>query len=181
MSDSSSNTATEVTRTVNVVDTTIPVITITGDATVTVQVGDTYSDEGATALDNYDGDITEDIVTVNNVDTDIVGAYTVTYNVSDSSSNTATEVTRTVNIESNLSVDENIKSVFRVYPNPTKNSWKISTSIIIESIELYDIVGRKVLSDNPKTQDYEINGTLLSKGVYILLLNGKEVSRLIKN
>ena len=162
-------------------DTTIPVITITGDATVTVQVGDTYSDAGATALDNYDGDITEDIVTVNNVDTDVVGQYTITYNVSDSSSNAATEVTRTVNIESNLSVDENIKSIFRVYPNPTKNSWKISTSIIIESIELYDIVGRKVLSDNPKTQDYEINGTLLSKGVYILLLNGKEVSRLIKN
>ena len=101
--------------------------------------------------------------------------------MSDSSSNTATEVTRTVNIESNLSVDENIKSIFRVYPNPTKNSWKISKSIIIESIELYDIVGRKVLSDNPKTQDYEINGTLLSEGVYILLLNGKEVSRLIKN
>jgi len=181
VSDSSSNTATEVTRTVNVVDTTIPVITITGDATVTVQVGDTYSDAGATALDNYDGDITEDIVTVNNVDTDVVGQYTITYNVSDSSSNTATEVTRTVNIESNLSVDENIKSIFRVYPNPTKNSWKISKSIIIESIELYDIVGRKVLSDNPKTQDYEINGTLLSEGVYILLLNGKEVSRLIKN
>ena len=101
--------------------------------------------------------------------------------MSDSSSNAATEVTRTVNIESNLSVDENIKSIFRVYPNPTKNSWKISTSIIIESIELYDIVGRKVLSDNPKTKDYEINGTLLSEGVYILLLNGKEVSRLIKN
>ena len=181
VSDSSSNAATEVTRTVNVVDTTVPVITRLGEATVTIEVGTTYSDAGATALDNYDGDITEDIVTVNNVDTDVVGQYTITYNVSDSSSNAATEVTRTVNIESNLSVDENIKSIFRVYPNPTKNSWKISTSIIIESIELYDIVGRKVLSDNPKTKDYEINGTLLSEGVYILLLNGKEVSRLIKN
>jgi PKD repeat protein len=118
---------------------------------------------------------------VNPVDTDTVGSYTVTYNVSDARGNSATEVTRTINVESNLSVDENIKSILKVYPNPAKNSWKISASIIIESIELYDIVGRKVLSDNPKTKDYEINGTLLSEGVYILLLNGKEVSRLIKN
>ena len=50
-------------------DTTIPVITLTGDATVTIEVGSTYTDAGATALDNYDGDITDDIVTVSTVDT----------------------------------------------------------------------------------------------------------------
>ena len=181
VSDENSNAAVEVTRTVNVVDTTVPVITRLGEATVTIEVGSTYSDAGATASDNYDGDITASIVTVNPVDTDTVGSYTVTYNVSDASGNSATEVTRTINVESNLSIDENIKNTLKMYPNPAKNSWKISASIIIESIELYDIVGRKVLSDNPKTQDYEINGTLLTKGVYILLLNGKEVSRLIKN
>ena len=181
VSDANNNDAVEVTRTVNVVDTSVPVITLLGDNPVSIEVGATYTDAGATASDNYDGDITSSIATVNNVNLNTVGTYTVTYNVSDANNNDATEVTRTVNIESNLSVDENIKSIFKVYPNPTKNSWKISTSIIIESIELYDIVGRKVLSDNPKTQDYEINGTLLSEGVYILLLNGKEVSRLIKN
>ena len=41
--------------------------------------GTTYT---ATASDNYDGDITADIVTVNNV-TSVIGSYTVTYNVSD--------------------------------------------------------------------------------------------------
>ena len=38
---------------------------------------------GATASDNYDGDISADIVTVNNVDTSVIGSYTVTYNVTD--------------------------------------------------------------------------------------------------
>ena len=47
------------------------------------------------ASDNYDGDITADIVTVNNVDTSVIGSYTVTYNVTDSSGNAASEVTRT--------------------------------------------------------------------------------------
>ena len=98
MSDSSGNAATEVTRTVNVTDTTAPVITLVGDAEITVEVGSTYTDLGATASDNYDGDITADIVTVNNVDTSVIGSYTVTYNVTDSSGNAASEVTRTVSV-----------------------------------------------------------------------------------
>ena len=98
VTDSSGNDATEVTRVVNVVDTTIPVITLVGDAQITVEVGTTYTDLGATALDNYDGDITADIVTVNNVDVNTAGQYIITYNVSDAAGNDATEVTRTVNV-----------------------------------------------------------------------------------
>ena len=93
---SSGNAATEVTRTVSVTDTTAPVITL--NAEITVEVGSTYTDLGATASDNYDGDITADIVTVNNVDTSVIGSYTVTYNVTDSSGNAASEVTRTVSV-----------------------------------------------------------------------------------
>ena len=80
-------------------DTTIPVITLTGDATVTIEVGSTYTDAGATAQDNYDGDITDDIVTVSTVDTEAVGTYTVTYDVSDANNNDAVQVIRTVNVE----------------------------------------------------------------------------------
>ena len=98
VTDSSGNDATEVTRVVNVTDTTAPVITLVGDTQITVEVGTTYTDLGATASDNYDGDITADIVTVNNVDTSVIGTYTVTYNVTDSSGNAASEVTRTVSV-----------------------------------------------------------------------------------
>ena len=98
VTDANGNAAVEVTRTVNVVDTTIPVITLTGGATVTVEFGDTYTDTGATATDNYDGDLTSSIVTVNPVDETTVGTYTVTYNVTDANGNAAVEVTRTVNV-----------------------------------------------------------------------------------
>ena len=83
---------------VNVTDTTAPVITLVGDTQITVEVGSTYTDFGATASDNYDGDITADIVTVNNVNVNTAGQYVVTYNVTDSSGNEATEVTRVVNV-----------------------------------------------------------------------------------
>ena len=79
-------------------DTTPPVITLVGDNPVNITVGDTYTDAGATASDDVDGDITTNIVTVNNVDATTIGTYTVTYNVSDAAGNPATEVTRTVNV-----------------------------------------------------------------------------------
>jgi large repetitive protein len=98
VSDASSNAAAEVTRTVNIVDTQAPVITLLGANPLTVQCGSTYTDPGATAVDSCNGNLTGSIVAVNNVNTAVVGTYTVAYNVSDSSSNAATEVTRTVNV-----------------------------------------------------------------------------------
>ena len=95
--DSSGNQATA-TRTVNVVDTTIPVMTLIGSSTVTIEAGSTYTDAGASALDNYDGDITSSIVVVDNVDTSALGSYTVIYNVADSSGNNAIPLIRGVDV-----------------------------------------------------------------------------------
>ena len=92
--DLDGNTATA-TRTVNVVDTTPPVITLTGNASVTVELGSTYTDAGATATD-ASGAIT--VTSSGTVDTDTVGTYTITYSASDASGNAATDVTRTVTV-----------------------------------------------------------------------------------
>ena len=80
------------------VDTTPPVITLVGSSSVDIVQGNTYTDAGATATDNVDGDITSSISTVNLVDTNTVGTYTVTYNVSDAADNPALQVTRTVHV-----------------------------------------------------------------------------------
>ncbi|MCF6230866.1 MAG: DUF5011 domain-containing protein [Gammaproteobacteria bacterium] len=99
VTDAAGNNATEVTRVVNVTaDVTVPVITLIGSDPVSIEQGETYTDAGATASDNIDGDLTGSIVTVNPVDTNTVGSYTVTYNVTDAEGNAAIEVTRTVNV-----------------------------------------------------------------------------------
>ncbi|MCX9082257.1 MAG: DUF5011 domain-containing protein, partial [Candidatus Methanoperedens sp.] len=79
-------------------DTTPPVITLLGSTTVNLVVGSAYSDAGATALDNKDGVLTSKIVTVNSVNTAVIGSYKVTYNVVDAAGNKAVEVVRTVNV-----------------------------------------------------------------------------------
>ncbi len=87
-------------RTVNVVvsDTTPPEINLNGNNPMAVSVGQTFIDPGATASDNIDGDITNNISVTGSVDTRSVGSYTLSYNVSDAAGNIATTKTRTVNI-----------------------------------------------------------------------------------
>jgi len=96
VNDSSNNAAISVTRTVNVVDTQAPVITLLGNAFETVEVGSVYTDAGSTVSDNYDTGLTATIT--GSVNTATVGIYTLTYNVNDSSNNAAISVTRTVNV-----------------------------------------------------------------------------------
>ncbi|NCG03857.1 MAG: DUF5011 domain-containing protein, partial [Bacteroidetes bacterium] len=110
VTDSDGNEAAQVTRIVNVVDTTAPIITLNGYATVNHQLATPYTDAGATASDNYYGDVTNDIVIANSVNVDVAGTYTVTYNVSDESNNAATEVSRTVNVVETASYTPAVES-----------------------------------------------------------------------
>ena len=181
VSDANSNAAAEVSRTVNVVDTTVPIITLTGEASVTIEVGSAYTDAGATASDNYDGDITSNIVTVNNVDTSTIGTYTVTYNVSDANGNAAAEVTRTVIIESNLSIAENTNYKLKVYPNPVKDKLFISGNKTPISISIFNLLGKEVISIKNTNN---INVQALPSGVYMIRISDgiqQTVQKFIKN
>jgi endonuclease I len=99
VSDEAGNAATQVSRTVIVavpVDNTAPIITLVGNATINLIVGDTYNEQGATAIDNLDGNLTTSVITTGTVNTALAGTYTVNYNVSDEAGNAATQVSRTV-------------------------------------------------------------------------------------
>ncbi|MBU4057838.1 DUF5011 domain-containing protein, partial [Patescibacteria group bacterium] len=67
------------------VQNTRPVITLTGNASITITKGDAYTDAGATAADLEDGNITSNIVTTGlPINTSASGTYTIRYNVTDS-------------------------------------------------------------------------------------------------
>ena len=76
----------------------VPVITLNGSKIMTLNVGDAFTDPGATASDKTDGDITSKIVTVGNVNTSAAGIYTVTYDVTDSQGINAVQATRSVRV-----------------------------------------------------------------------------------
>lgn len=76
-------------------DTEKPVITLKGNSEITLNQGDKYNDEGASATDNIDGDITSKIKVSGKVDITKSGTYTITYTVTDKAGN-RTEATRKV-------------------------------------------------------------------------------------
>ena len=76
-------------RHVHVVDTESPIILLKSDPNAYTLIGEVYQEEGFTATDNYDGDLTRKVI---RKETDDV----VTYSVTDSSGNTTT-VSRTIN------------------------------------------------------------------------------------
>ena len=81
---------------ITVGDTASPVLTLLGDATITVKQGLEYVDAGATAVDGVDGAI--DVVVTGSVNASVVGTYVLTYTATDAAGNVAS-LTRTVTVE----------------------------------------------------------------------------------
>jgi hypothetical protein len=77
-------------------DTTPPVITLNGAASVTVTKGGSFSDPGATASDNKDGNVSVNVT--GSVNVAVVGTYTLFYDARDAAGNNAVTVTRTVSV-----------------------------------------------------------------------------------
>ena len=108
VTDTAGNT-TEVIRLVIVsaaADTTPPVITLVGSSTINLTVGDTFTEPGATASDNVDGNITSSISISGSVDTSATGTYTLNYTVSDAAGNVGS-VNRIINVSVPLSLTNN--------------------------------------------------------------------------
>lgn len=103
---------------VSFVDNIAPEINLNGDSNITIYLGDTYEENGASAIDKNDGDLTDRIQIEGNVDTSIEGNYIIKYIVSDNSGNSAT-VTRTVTVKSMYS--KTIYLTFDDGPSPYTN------------------------------------------------------------
>jgi len=136
----------QLTRSVEVRDTTAPVITLNGEATVTLECADEYVDAGATAVDSCAGDVSSDIVVENNVDVTTPGAYTVTYSVADAFGNSSSEV-RTVIVANTSSPVISLVG---------------EAEVTVECAEAYEELGATAIDvcDGDLSEAIEISGTV---------------------
>ncbi len=95
--DTVGNAAATVTRTVNVVDTTVPVITLNGGANVTHEAGSTYFDLNASWSDIVDGSGV--VIGSGEVDISTPGVYVLSFNYTDTAGNAAATVTRSIHVK----------------------------------------------------------------------------------
>ena len=84
-----------------------------------------------------------------------------------------------------LGIEDFDKTSFSAYPNPTQDSWTVKTkNVNISSVQVYDILGKNVLSLSPNASEVKIDATKLSKGLYFATVKteaGSESLKLIKN
>lgn len=114
-SDPSGNAASPVMRTVNVVDTIAPVITLNGANPMTVECHTGFTDPGATATDTCAGNLP--VTVTGSVNANVPGTYTLTYSASDGNGHTTT-ATRVVNVVDTTPPTISCQSAILVEFNP---------------------------------------------------------------
>ena len=97
VTDAAGNTA-SVTRTITIVDTGAPTLTLAGANPLTITQGNEYAEPGYTATDAVEGDLTAQVQVTGSVDHLTPGSYNLNYVVQDSAGNQASAV-RTVVVE----------------------------------------------------------------------------------
>ena len=135
-------------------DTDKPVITLQGTSDITLQIDSTYTDEGATAYDNEDGDITNKIVVSNPVNITKVGDYTIRYNVTDSDGNAADEVIRTVHVVLEQSIRLSATSIVQIGINPNDGD---SAGIFVGLKDIKDAQGNLLSDSKLARYQFDVN------------------------
>lgn len=85
---------------------------------------------------------------------------------------------------STLTATENRLTNLKIYPNPTSSDWTFLHTSAIESIELFDINGKKLQTIVPSATEFKLSGIELPSGVYFVKIkSGADFSwqKIIKN
>ncbi|HRZ42821.1 MAG TPA: DUF5011 domain-containing protein [Bacteroidales bacterium] len=119
-----------------------PVITLTGADTIEIVLNDAagFTDPGATATDDKDGDLTAQIIKTGTVDVAKIGSYELTYSVSDNAGNQAT-VKRIVNVIVEQATYAGIWNVTEVITgsNPDPN-WVYSATVAASGTDVMKLI-----------------------------------------
>lgn len=72
------------------------------------------------------------------------------------------------------------KGNFKVYPNPTANSWNFNATQNIDTITIVDVLGKTIMSVSPKATTATIDASALNAGVYFAKIGTAAATQTIK-
>ena len=86
---------------------------------------------------------------------------------------------------STASIDENDLITLVTFPNPSNSGWNIKTSnTVINSVEVFNLLGKRVVSQKNNSTDVAISTDGLTSGIYLARVTtdlGTKTIKLIKN
>ena len=139
--DLAGNSATAV-REIRYIDTTAPTLTLQGKSTIVVQKGKAYTEPGFVAIDKKDGDITNRVITDNQIDTTKKGTYEIKYTVTDEAGNVSNAV-RKVIVE-----DKESKTIYLTFDDGPS----IYTEELLDILAKYNVKATFFVVGNPSPE-----------------------------
>ena len=143
MADATQNQSSRIYYRYNVIDNINPVLTLNGAAEMDVNLGETFTDPGATFSDNYDAE--KIIYSTDIVDTSRVGKYVLNYRTEDSSGNESNSVTRIVTV---VGTEDTVELTL-----PTKKIYKFGEELDLTGAQVKEITKRGEETIVPVTAD----------------------------
>ncbi|MBR9860197.1 DUF5011 domain-containing protein [bacterium] len=165
--DNSVNISDSVIRTICVgPDTTSPVLTLAGQDTMYVEVDHAWTDPGATAFDNLDGNLDQEITVTGVVDTSTLGYYNLLYEVYDSFGNYASAI-RVVIVGDTTSPQIQAAN---------------GDTVLLERGDVFEVIDHVSLSDNYTSDDYlEQNFIVINNDVDTSTIGFYEVQMIVQD
>lgn len=139
---------------------------------------------GNDAIGLFKNGVLIDIIGTLGVDTDFAVNTTLVRNVNISGGNTVFDSNEWTSFASNtcdnlgqhsqtLSINEVKSNEYKIYPNPVKGNLITIENYQNTRFEIYNIIGKKILTGTITPTNNKVSVTSLSSGVYILKLNNK--------
>lgn len=186
------NNVSQAIRTVNVVDTTPPVITLNGASYIQLVVNSEYNDLGASATDIVDGNLSNSINIQSDLCNNTIGNYNIIYSVTDSCGNTSSAIRNvlvidnvaptiildpsiiTIEISNNPYIDNSSNDIIADnYFTVDELTIELSNNVISNTVGTYNVTYTVTDPCNNVTQASRIVNVVdnLSNSIMELLLN----------
>lgn len=169
-------------------DSLAPKITILGNNPDTTYLDSVYTDKGATAIDNIDGDITSQIIKLGTVDTHTIGTYQIWYKATDAWGNSDSAsrfVIVLAGIHGGFNENELNYAYVNLFPNPASDNLNISLDFVKSgkvTMNITDVLGKVCITKNyigTKVND-QINTNALKAGVYFATFSNENGIRTVR-
>ena len=93
------------------------------------------------------------------------------------------QVSRSYTVGDNCSTasnDEFNLAAVNVSPNPTNSVWEVNASVNIDTINVFDILGKRVISLSPNSQQASIDASNLRTGIYLVQFSSNGATKTLK-
>jgi hypothetical protein len=167
-------------------DSIAPEITILGNNPDSVRLGGTWTDAGATAIDDIDGDITDRIEVSGTVNTAVAGTYVIQYKATDNWGNSDSVERVVIVYDPAVGLrNELLYAQLQVFPNPASSALNIKGAFVQSvpvKVELVDMLGKSCLERTYTDTKFEdqIDISSLNNGVYFVKFTNDGGSRTLK-